>query len=132
MTALERGKSYPGLKILSGIAYERGVDEKGFANIRSKGDKALFGGISTQDMKKKLAVPNNRPLADFLPTLTIQAKALATGITSHNVIEKDLLGEASITDEHVDNNAAVRKLLLDRGVKPESLPRSEDVDKMKR
>ncbi|NLR78955.1 DNA damage-inducible protein D [Chitinophaga eiseniae] len=128
----EREKLSQSEKVLSGIAYERGVDEKGFANIRSKGDKALFGGFSTQDMKKKLAVPNNRPLADFLPTLTIQAKALATGITSHNVIEKDLQGEASITDEHVDNNAAVRKLLLDRGVKPESLPKSEDVDKVKR
>ena len=128
----EKEKLSQAEKLLAGIAYERGVDEKGFANIRSKGDKALFGGFSTLDMKKKLAVPNNRPLADFLPTLTIQAKALATGITSHNVIEKNLLGEACITDEHVDNNTAVRKLLLDRGVKPESLPRSEDIDKVKR
>ncbi|TWF44716.1 DNA-damage-inducible protein D [Chitinophaga polysaccharea] len=72
----EREKLSRSEKILSGIAYERGVDEKGFANIRSKGDKALFGWFSTHDMKKKLAVPDNRPLADFLPTLTIQAKSI--------------------------------------------------------
>lgn len=119
-------------KVLSGILYERGVDEKGFANIRSKGDNALFGGFNTRDMKRKLMVPDNRPLADFLPTLTIQAKNLATGLTSHNVIEKDLKGESSITEEHVDNNTAVRKMLLERGVKPETLPPAEDVDKVKR
>ena len=75
-------------KKLSGIIYERGVNEKGFALIRSKGDKALFGGFSTNDMKRKLAIPDNRPLADFLPTLTIKAKDFATELTSHNVIEK--------------------------------------------
>ena len=119
-------------KVLSGILYERGVDEKGFANIRSKGDKALFGGFNTRDMKKKLLVPDNRPLADFLPTLTIKAKDLATELTSHNVVEKDLEGENNITEEHVDNNTAVRKMLLERGVKPETLPPAEDVDKVKR
>jgi len=119
-------------KVLSGILYERGVDEKGFANIRSKGDKALFGGFNTRDMKKKLLVPDNRPLADFLPTLTIKAKDLATELTSHNVLEKDLRGETHITEEHVDNNSAVRKILLERGVKPETLPPAEDVDKVKR
>jgi DNA-damage-inducible protein D len=119
-------------KVLSGILYERGVDEKGFANIRSKGDKALFGGFNTRDMKKKLLVPENRPLADFLPTLTIKAKDLATELTSHNVVEKDLEGETDITEEHVDNNTAVRKMLLERGVKPETLPPAEDVDKVKK
>ena len=119
-------------KVLSGIIYERGVDEKGFASIRSKGDKALFGGFTTRDMKKKLMVPDNRPLADFLPTLTIKAKDLATELTSHNVVEKDLQGESSITDEHVDNNNAVRNMLMERGVKPETLPPAEDVDKVKR
>lgn len=119
-------------KKLSGIIFERGVDEKGFASIRSKGDKALFGGFSTNDMKKKLAVPENRPLADFLPTLTIKAKDFATELTSHNVIDKDLKGEGEITDEHVDNNKAVRKMLAERGVKPESLPAAEDVKKVRR
>jgi DNA-damage-inducible protein D len=119
-------------KVLSGIIYERGVDEKGFANIRSKGDKALFGGFTTRDMKKKLMVPDNRPLADFLPTLTIKAKDLATELTSHNVVEKDLQGEDSITEEHVDNNTAVRNILVERGVKPETLPPAEDVDKVKK
>lgn len=119
-------------KALSGIIYERGVDDKGFARIRSKGDEALFGGFTTRDMKKKLIVPENRPLADFLPTITIKAKDLATEITSHNVVEKDLKGEDDITEEHVDNNAAVRNVLLERGVKPESLPPAEDVDKVKR
>lgn len=119
-------------KKLSGILYERNVDEKGFAIIRSRGDKALFGGFSTNDMKRKLAIPDNRPLADFLPTLTIKAKDFATELTSHNVLEKELKGEHSISNEHIDNNKAVRKILLERGVKPESLPPSEDVKKLQR
>lgn len=96
-------------KKLSGIIYERGVDEQGFALIRSQGDKALFGGFSTNDMKRKLTISNNRPLADFLPTLTIKAKDFATELTSHNVVEKDLKGEHSISTEHIENNKAVRK-----------------------
>ncbi len=119
-------------KKLSGIIYERGVDDKGFAIIRSNGDKALFGGFTTLDMKKKLKVPEHRPLADFLPTLTIKAKDFATELTSHNVVEKDLKGEKSISREHIENNLAVRKILNERGVKPESLPPSEDVGKIKR
>lgn len=119
-------------KKLSGLIYERGVDDKGFALIRSKGDQALFGGFSTNDMKRKLAVPKGRPLADFLPTLTIKAKDFATELTSHNVIEKDLQGERSISQEHVDNNKAVRKILHERGVKPEKLPPAEDAAKLKR
>lgn len=119
-------------KKLSGIIYERGVDDKGFAIIRSKGDQALFGGFSTNDMKHKLQVPGNRPLADFLPTLTIKAKDFATELTSHNTVEKDLKGERQITTEHIDNNKAVRKMLIERGVKPEQLPPSEDVKKLQR
>ena len=119
-------------KKLSGIIYERGVDEKGFAIIRSQGDKALFGGFTTHDMKKKLSVPDGRPLADFLPTLTIKAKDFATELTSHNVVEKKLKGEPSISREHVDNNIAVRKMLGERGVRPEALPPSEDVKKLSR
>jgi len=119
-------------KKLSGIIYERGVDEKGFAIIRSKGDQALFGGLNTQSMKNKLAVPTGKPLADFLPTLTIKAKDFATELTSHNVLEKDLQGQEQISNEHVDNNLAVRKMLKERGVKPENLPPAEDVKKVER
>jgi len=119
-------------KKLSGIIFERGVDERGFAIIRSKGDQALFGGFSTNDMKRKLQVPENRPLADFLPTLTIKAKDFATELTRHNVQEKDLKGQENISKEHVDNNKAVRKILQERGVKPEELPPSEDVTRVKR
>ncbi len=120
-------------KKLSGIIYERGVDNRGFAVIRSKGDQALFGGFSTNDMKRKLAVPKGRPLADFLPTLTIKAKDFATELTSHNVIDKDLHGEGRIiSQEHIDNNRAVRKMLDERGVKPERLPAAEDASKVKR
>ena len=119
-------------KKLSGIIYERGVDDRGFALIRSKGDKALFVGFSTQDMKKKLQVPKNRPLADFLPTLTLKAKDFATELTSHNVVEKDLYGNTKISKEHVDNNLAVRKILQERSVKPETLPPAEDVKKVER
>jgi DNA-damage-inducible protein D len=119
-------------KKLSGIIYERGVDEKGFAVIRSKGDAALFGGFGTSDMKRKMGVAANRPLADFLPTLTIKAKDFAAELTSHNVIEKDLKGDTSISKEHIDNNSAVRKMLKERGVKPEELPAAEDVKKLQR
>jgi DNA-damage-inducible protein D len=119
-------------KKLSGIIYERGVDDKGFAVIRSHGDKALFGGYSTIEMKRKLKVPDNRPLADFLPTLTIKAKDFATELTSHNVVEKDLQGENAISKEHIDNNIAVRKILKERGVSPELLPPADDLNKLKR
>uniref|UniRef100_UPI00404A90CB DNA damage-inducible protein D n=1 Tax=Flavobacterium sp. TaxID=239 RepID=UPI00404A90CB len=119
-------------KKLSGIIFERGVDNKSFALIRSKGDQALFGGRTTNDMKRILQVPANRPLADFLPTLTIKAKDFATELTSHNVIDKDLKGDNQITKEHIDNNLAVRKMLQDRGVKPEQLPPSEDIKKVER
>ncbi len=119
-------------KKLSGIIYERGVDDKGFALIRSRGDQALFGGYSTNDMKRKLQVPENRPLADFLSTLTLKAKDFASELTGHNVVEKDLKGPESIGREHVENNLAVRKMLIERGVRPEMLPASEDVAKVKR
>lgn len=119
-------------KKLSAIIYERGVDHKGFAIIRSKGDEILFGGNSTQMMKVKLRVPENKPLADFLPTLTIKAKDFANELTSHNVEAKDLKGVKSISSEHVENNKAVRKILLNRGVKPEDLPADEDVQKVKK
>ena len=119
-------------KKLSGIIYERGVDEKGFAIIRSKGDQALFGGLNTQMMKSKLDVADGRPLADFLPTLTIKTKDFASELTSHNVIEKDLHGHEKISEEHVDNNLAVRKILKERGVQPENLPPAEDVKKIER
>ena len=119
-------------KKLSGIIYERGVNEKGFAIIRSMGDKALFGGFSTNDMKRKLQVSDSRPLADFLPTLTIKAKDFAAELTSHNVVEKDLKGQQQISREHVDNNSAVREILQKRGVRPEQLPPAEDVKKVQR
>ncbi|PSK99282.1 DNA damage-inducible protein D [Cecembia rubra] len=119
-------------KKLSGIIYERGIDNKSFALIRSEGDKALFGGKTTQFMKNKLGVPNTRPLADFLPTLLIKAKDFATELTSHNVVDKDLSGDQEITKEHIDNNSEVRNILLKRGVKPESLPPAEDVKKVQR
>ena len=119
-------------KKLSGILFERGVDSAGFAMIKSKGDEALFGGFTTNDMKRKLGVPATKPLADFLPTLTIKAKDFANELTSHNVTEKDLKGVQTISKEHVDNNKAVRDILLQRGVKPEALPPDEDVKKLSR
>ena len=119
-------------KKLSGIIYERGVDEKSFAIIRSKGDQALFGGKSTNDMKRVLKIPESRPLADFLPTLTIKAKDFAAELTSHNVVDKDLKGDTQISKEHIENNKAVRAMLKDRGVIPENLPIAEDVKKVQR
>ena len=119
-------------KQLSQNIYERGVDDKGFARIRSKGDTALFGGYTTEDMKQRLGVKANRPLADFLPTLTIAAKNLATEITNYNVESNDLHGELSITQEHVQNNQTVRDMLGQRGIKPEELPAAEDIKKLER
>ena len=116
---------------LSGILYERGVDSKGFAIIRSKGDKALFH-LDTALLKRKLGAPAGRPLADFLPTISIKAKDFAAEMTSVNVQQKDLHGQEQIGREHVDNNAAVRNMLLQRGIVPEQLPVGEDVKKVER
>lgn len=118
-------------KQLSGVLYERGVDSKGFAIIRSKGDKALFN-LPTDRLKRKLGVPANRPVADFLPTISIKAKDLSAEMTSLNVQSKDLRGQGRIEREHVDNNKAVRKMLRDRGIVPEELPPAEDVKKIER
>ena len=119
-------------KQLSQNIYERGVDDKGFARIRSKGDTALFGGHTTEDMKLRLGVKANRPLADFLPTLTIAAKNLATEMTNYNVESNDLHGESVITQEHVQNNQSVRQMLGQRGIKPEELSPAEDIKKLER
>ena len=116
---------------LSGILYERGVDNKGFAIIRSQGDKALFN-LDTALLKRKLGAPASRPLADFLPTISIKAKDFAAEMTSVNVQQKELYGQQKICQEHVDNNAAVRQMLLQRGIVPERLPASEDVKKVER
>ena len=119
-------------KMLSDNIFERGVDEAGFGRIRSKGDAALFGGHTTLAMKEKFGITETRPLADFLPTLTIAAKNLATEMTNHNVHQRDLQGEWSITDEHVQNNTSVRQMLGQRGIKPEDLPPEEDIKKLER
>ena len=118
-------------KRLSQNIYERGVDDKGFARIRSKGDQALFGGKTTQDMKNRYGIKSG-PLADRLPTLTIAAKNLATEMTNYNVEQNDLHGEQSITSEHVQNNRSVRSMLGQRGIKPEELPPAEDIKKLER
>lgn len=117
---------------LSKLIYERGVDDDGFARIRSKGDQVLFGGFTTAQMKSKLCIPKNRPLADFLPTITITAKNLATEITNFNVKKDELKGEGIITKEHMRNNTDVRGLLVKRGIKPEELPPDEDIQKLEK
>jgi DNA-damage-inducible protein D len=119
-------------KTLSQNIYERGVDDAGFGRIRSKGDAALFGGHTTQVMKDRYGITKTRPLADFLPTLTIAAKNLATEMTNHNVHQEDLRGEHAITREHVQNNVSVRDMLGQRGIKPEKLPPEEDIRKLER
>lgn len=119
-------------KQLSRNIFERGVDDKGFGRIRSKGDTALFGGYTTEDMKLRLGIKSSRPLADFLPTLTIAAKNLATEMTNYNVEQKDLLGEPLITREHIQNNTSVRQMLGQRGIQPENLPAAEDIKKVER
>ena len=127
-----RGRLRESEKRLSQNIYERGVDDAGFGRIRSRGDSALFGGYTTQEMKERLGVKDNRPLADFLPTLSIAAKNLAAEMTNYNVEEKDLQGEPAITGEHVQNNRSVRDMLGQRGIKPEDLPPAEDIKKLER
>lgn len=118
-------------KVLSGVLYERGVDNKGFAIIRSKGDKALFR-LDTALLKRKIGAPSNRPLADFLPTIAIKAKDFAAEMTSVNVQQKDLRGQTAIEREHIDNNLAVRQMMLNRGIVPENLTAGEDIKKVER
>jgi DNA-damage-inducible protein D len=118
-------------KQLSGVLYEQGVDDKGFAIIRSKGDKALFS-LDTAQLKRKMRVPQNRPVADFLPTVSIKAKDFAAAMTTENVQIKDLYGVPAIEKEHIDNNLGVRKIMIERGLVPENLPPAEDVQKVER
>ena len=118
-------------KHLSGVLYERGIDNKGFATIRSKGDQALFR-LSTAQMKRKMGVPVSRPIADFLPTISIKAKDFAAEMTNVNVQQKDLYGEGQISKEHIENNKAVRQIMVQRGIIPENLPPAEDVKKVER
>jgi DNA-damage-inducible protein D len=119
-------------KQLSGVIFERLGDNQSFARIRSQGDTALFGGKTTQDMKDRLKVPKNRPLADYLPTITIKAKDFANEITNFNIKRDNLSSERAITDEHVKNNRDVRGLLIKRDIKPEQLPPAEDIKKLER
>ena len=119
-------------RLLAGVAFERGIDSRGFAMIKSKGDKALFGGHDTRSMKRRLGIPEKKPLADTLPSVTLAAKNLATAMTAHNTEDKDLHGADEIGREHVDNNASVRETLTNRSIYPEDLPAEEDARKLER
>lgn len=119
-------------KVLAAIAFERGVDQRGFATIKSKGDEVLFGGNNTKAMKKRLGVPEKKPLADVLPDVTMAAKNLANSMTSYNTEANDLYGARQIGDEHLQNNQSVRGTLVARGIKPEDLPPEEDAKKLRR
>jgi DNA-damage-inducible protein D len=119
-------------KQLSGVIYERLKDERSFAKIRNEGDQVLFGGVTTKQMKERLGAPENRPLADFLPLITIKAKDFANEITNYNINKEDLKSEKQITDEHVKNNKDVRNVLTQRGIIPEKLPAAEDLKKIER
>lgn len=117
---------------LSKLIYERGVDECGFARIRSKGDHALFGGLTTHEVKIKMNIPNNRPMAHFLPTVTISAKNFATEITNYNVRTNNIQEEPEITYEHVKNNTEIRQVLTNNNIIPENIPPEEDIKKLER
>jgi len=118
-------------KEFAAMAFSRGVDGRGLAEIRSFGDKALFGGKTTDDMKKRLGVVKTKPLADFLPDVTLKAKDLATAMTTANTHRKDLQGKGGILNEHVTSNTSVRGALVKTGIYPESLPSAEDIKKIK-
>jgi len=117
---------------LSKLIYERGVDDKGFARIRSKGDQALFGGLTTLQVKRKHGLPASRPLADFMPTVIIAAKNFATELTNYNVKRNDLYGEPAITNEHIKNNKKMREVLKSDNIRPEAIPPAEDIAKLER
>ena len=119
-------------KILSGLIYEHVENESGFRRIHIKGDQALFGGVTTRQMKQRLRVPKGRALADFLPAITIKAKDFANEMTNASIKRDYLHTEAQITREHVKNNREIRKLLAQRKIKPEKLPAAEDVKKIER
>jgi DNA-damage-inducible protein D len=115
------------------VLYERAVDGAGISRIRSKGDKALFGGHDTQTMKKKWGITaKSKPLADHAPEVVIRAKQLGSAITTHNVQSKDLRGEYPITAEHVENSRSVREMVKSRGIVLEDLPPAEDIKKVER
>lgn len=118
-------------KDLSGVIFQQTGSDQNFALIRSKGDHALFN-RTTKQMKATWNVPETRPLADFAPTIVLKAKDFAAEITIHNARQHAMTGEAQISDEHVTNNAAVRKTLLSRGIRPEALPAAEDLKKVER
>jgi DNA-damage-inducible protein D len=118
-------------KELSEVIFEQVGGNQDFAFIRSKGDHALFG-KSTQAMKAHWKVPDSRPLADFAPTIILKAKDFATEITIFNARQHQMGTESAISSEHITNNKAVRDTLLERGIRPESLPPVEDVKKVER
>jgi len=118
-------------KELSQVIFEQTGGNQDFALIRSKGDQALFG-KSTQAMKAQWKVPDHRPLADFSPTILLKAKDFAAEITIFNARQHEMHSEGAISREHVTNNEAVRKTLLERGIRPEALPAAEDVKKLER
>ena len=118
-------------KTFAAMAFSRGVDGRGISEIRSFGDKALFGGKTTDDMKKRLGAKKNTPLADVLPEVTISAKEFATAITTENTRKKNLQGKGSILNEHVINNENVRGVLIKSNIYPESLPSAEDIKRIK-
>ncbi len=117
-------------KTFAALVFTRGVDGRGLSEIRSFGDKALFGGKSTDDMKKKLGVKTSTPLADILPEVTISAKEFATAITTENTKRRDLRGKGSILTEHVNNNRNIRGVLIKSSIYPESLPSAENIKSM--
>lgn len=119
-------------KKFSGILNNKGVDSRGIAEIRSVGDQTLFGGYTTSQMKDKYGIKSTKPLADFLPTVTLKAKDLATEMSSVNISAQDIEGKTAIKREHIKNNSSVRRALLDRGIHIESLPAEEDIAKVKR
>ena len=118
-------------KELSDVIYEQTGGNQNFGLIRSKGDRALFG-KTTQAMKAHWQVPDNRPLADFAPTIILKAKDFATEITIFNARQHQMQSEGDISGEHITNNQAVRNTLLERGIRPEALPAAEDVKKVER
>lgn len=119
-------------KQLSSTLYEHGIDDKGFAVIRSRGDNALFGGHNTNDMKQRMSIKSGRALADFLPTVTLKAKEFAAAITDFNVRKQSLQGVTTIGNEHVKNNKDVRAVLAKSNIRPEDLPPEEDIKKLER
>jgi DNA-damage-inducible protein D len=108
--------------------YERGMKlPVEFATFKNRHIESLYGGMTTQDLKRRKNIPQGRALADFDTDVELKAKDFALAMTDHNIKEKNLRNKYDMTEEVVKNSKATRQTLLSRGIRPENLKAEEDL-----